>query len=301
LNSWFADLSVKTLWLRLFRQIPERPLVLAPRGEFSVGALGLKPLKKSAYLWLAHRVNLYKGLVWQASSAFEAADIQRQMTRPDLMVKIAPPVVRIATDLLNSADLAPKAAFSGPKQPGQLRIVFLSRLVRMKNLDLALQLLAKLSGQIQFDIYGPQEDADYWQECVQLIDKLPANVQARYCGQVLPNQVMQVFAQYHLFLFPTRGENFGYVILEALLAGCPVLISDQTMWHGLEQAGVGWDLPLTQPEQFRAAVQRCLAMDEAEFKAWSARARDYATNYARAQAQTARVAYQYLFQRILNP
>ena len=85
----------------------------------------------------------------------------------------------------------------------------------------------------------------------------------------------EVFAENDLFFFPTHGENYGHVIAEALVAGCPVLISDQTSWRNLEHEKVGWDIPLDQPEKYIAVLQRCVAMGNEELKALSQRAREY--------------------------
>ena len=54
LNSFFASWS--TIWPLLGRRIgrvPKQPLLLAPRGEFSAGALALKSLKKNIYINIA--------------------------------------------------------------------------------------------------------------------------------------------------------------------------------------------------------------------------------------------------------
>jgi glycosyltransferase involved in cell wall biosynthesis len=59
-------------------------------------------------------------------------------------------------------------------------------------------------------------------------------------------------------LFPTLGENYGHVICEALNAGCPVLISNQTPWRNLQEKGVGWDFPLEEEERFTATLQQCV-------------------------------------------
>ncbi len=87
--------------------------------------------------------------------------------------------------------------------------------------------------------------------------------------------------EHDLFFLPTLGENFGHVILEALCAGCPVLISDQTPWRGLEEKGVGWDLSLSKPEMFREVLQRCVDMNDEEYMKWSERAREYGVNVSR--------------------
>lgn len=33
-------------------------------------------------------------------------------------------------------------------------------------------------------------------------------------------EVVETFSQYDVFLFPTKGENYGHVIFEALAGGC---------------------------------------------------------------------------------
>ena len=79
---------------------------------------------------------------------------------------------------------------------------------------------------------------------------------------------------------PTLGENFGHVVPEALAAGCPVLLSDRTPWHDLEQHGAGWTLPLQSPEAFRRVVQQCTDMPAPEFDRLRTAAIRYAQQYS---------------------
>ena len=81
-------------------------------------------------------------------------------------------------------------------------------------------------------------------------------------------QLLQEMAQHDLFLLPTLGENFGHAIVEALHAGCPVLISDKTPWRNLESKCAGWELPAEEAGCFRDVVQRCIDMDEQEHRRW---------------------------------
>jgi glycosyltransferase involved in cell wall biosynthesis len=69
------------------------------------------------------------------------------------------------------------------------------------------------------------------------------------------------------------------VILEALLAGCPVLLSDQTPWRDLSVKCAGFDLPLNEAEKFHRAIEEFAAMDHREFAKWSAGARNYGITY----------------------
>lgn len=114
----------------------------------------------------------------------------------------------------------------------------------MKNLDFAIRVLKEVKSEIFFDIYGPKEDLAYWNQCETLIHQLPSNIVVNYCGSIRPENVKEKFSRYDLFLFPTRGENYGHVIAESISAGTPVLLSDRTPWRDLEQQGTGWVLPL---------------------------------------------------------
>ncbi len=66
----------------------------------------------------------------------------------------------------------------------------------------------------------------------------------QYLGDVQPNWVAEVFGQHDLCVFPTRGGNFGHVILESLSAGTPVIFSDRLSWR-VDGAGGVTELPLT--------------------------------------------------------
>ena len=269
LNSFFSKLTVYAVTYRRLGLLPARPWIIAPRGEFSSGALQLKWPKKRLFLTLAGISGLYRDLIWQASSEFEAEDIRRIAARfhldPNPTIRVAPNLPPKMNDAAPSARLA--------KARGAARLVFLSRIARMKNLAFALQQLVRVQGEVTFDIYGPKEDEAYWRACQQLIADLPENVTVSYFGPVDPDQVSTVFASYHAFLFPTRGENFGHVILESLSSGCPVITSDRTPWRGLTSRQAGWDLPLERPDDFVQAIQQIIDMDQPTWQKWAQGAR----------------------------
>jgi glycosyltransferase involved in cell wall biosynthesis len=263
LNSFFSprfSVLPMTLW-RAGAAPSLRQVVLAPRGEFSPGALALKAFKKRSYLALARATHLYDGVLWQASSEDEAAHIRAQF--PRARVWVAP-------------DLGPVLSRTPPpprvKQPGELRVVFLSRISPKKNLLGAIQLIAGLEGDVHFDVFGPKEDDAYWRRCERAIQALPPSVRVTVHGPITPPQVPAALGAGHVMLLPTLGENYGHVVLEALRAGCLPLLSDQTPWRGLEARGVGWDVPLGERDGFRRVLTRAMAMTQAEWDAWSERA-----------------------------
>lgn len=250
LNSFLApNFTIKPLLARFFGKLPDKPLILAPRGEFSPGALKFKRPKKYFYITIAKLLGLYNNIIWHASSTHEAEDIIRGF-------KINKENIHVAMDLPEPVSLHPydEKDASEVSETNSLRIIFLSRISPMKNLDYALDILANAKANACFDIYGPIEDGDYWRRCQMRIDSMPENIQIEYRGSIMPDQVRQTFAKYDLFLFPTHGENYGHVIAESLSAGTPVLLSDQTPWRDLEKDRLGWDLSLAHRDSFTRII-----------------------------------------------
>lgn len=266
LNSFFSPrFTIVPLGLRRAGLVPRRPVIVAPRGEFSPAALSLKAWKKSAYRRVARAFGLYSHVIWQASSDREEVDIRREFGT-GAVVFIAP----------NLAPAAANNVWNPPIKPhGRLRIVFLSRIVPMKNLLGALSMLDRVRGEITFDVYGPREDERYWSECEVAIRRLPPNVRVRVNGPIENGHVEELLARYDLLLLPTLGENYGHVIVEAFRSGCPVLISNRTPWRDLADKGVGWDLPLEDPDRFREALQACVDMGPDDYAAFRERVRRF--------------------------
>ncbi len=248
------------------------------------------PIGASSYLDLARVLGLYQGIIWRATSRYEEEHVRHWFGKQV-------PVVD-APDFASVAHRAKEGPPWREKVAGHLKIVFLSRISRQKNLSGALTMLKDLQGEVQLNIYGPLEDRRYWLKCQNIIDSLPRNVQVRYRGSVTYDKVIDVMADHDLFFLPTLGESYGHAILEALLAGCPVLISDRTPWHDLRGKGVGWDLPLEQPESFRVALQSCINMSSQEHRAWSQRAKAFGLEHA--QEETIVDQYRRLFDYALR-
>ncbi len=268
LNSLFApSFTVGVLLLRRVGIVPSAPLVLAPRGELTPGALVHKARKKTMWMRVARRLGLYDGVLWQSTNPSESDEIRAHFGAHQ-RVHLAP----------NLSEHPPRSwtEFRVPKTAGRVRMVFLSRLTRKKNLSGALEILSRVRGRAGLDVYGPLEDRDYWEECRALITRLASNLTVQYCGELRHDQVVPRIAGYDALFLPTLGENFGHVIFESLAAGTPVLISDRTPWRDLARLGVGWDLPLEEPEGFASVIERLVAMSDAEHRLWSERAANLA-------------------------
>jgi glycosyltransferase involved in cell wall biosynthesis len=292
LNSFFDPrFTQQVLLARRLGLLPMRPLLIAPRGELSAGALQIKRLRKSAFIAAGRLLRLHEGATWQATSHDEAGDIRRRV-RADGRVFVVPNLPSSGIEGLKEHSIA--------RTPGEpLRVCFLSRISRKKNLDYALGVLARVSVPLNFTIYGPIEDAQYWSECTLLMTKLPSHVNAVYAGELPHSEVQAALQRHDVFFLPTRNENFGHVIQEALSAGLVVLISDQTPWRDLRRIGVGWALPLSDQEGFTQALHELATWKASDFK----RARSSAMAHAQARSKIEELgqASRSLFRAALQP
>lgn len=277
LNSFFGPRSSIRPYLWSRRARPDMPILLAPRGEFSPGALALKRAKKRAYLTLARALGHYRDVQWHASTKSEKDDILRQFPQAT--------AVHLAEDPVQ-LEAAPPAA-PDPDLNGALRLVFISRISPMKNLDGLLRILAPLLRPIRLDIFGPIEDRDYWASCETLIERLPLHIQADWKGELEADAVSPIFANYDLFAFPTHGENFGHVVFEALRAGTPVLVSDQTPWK-TDGSGAITAVALDDTETWRAQLHQAADRTGDDKARLRQAARAFAETYVRSSGTLAR-------------
>lgn len=258
LNSFFSfKFSILPLLLTKLRLVPNKLIVLAPRGEFSTGALRLKGMKKKFFIEFVKLLKLYNGVRWHATAETEKNDIKK-IFGSKVDIKVASNLTANYDNIIYEKKIK--------KFKNELYIVFISRIHPKKNLLKAIKILRYIKGKVKFNIFGPIEDSKYWTECLNEIKKLPENVKVLYKGTLKNNEVIETFKAHHIFLFPTYGENFGHVITEALIGGCPVVISDQTPWRNLESKRVGWDIDLSNFKKFVEVIQYCINLNNEEYQ-----------------------------------
>lgn len=214
-------------------------IILAPRGELSPGAYNIKRLKKEFYIKVFNFLGFKDTVKWHASTEMERLDILHHFKSAS-NIYIACDLATLPSPLINFLS--------------ENSLVFISRITPKKNLSYALKALALCKSDLTFNIYGTIEDQVYWEECQQLIKDLPVNIRTIFHGQLRPEDVIPNLQKHSLFFFPTLGENYGHVIAEALAAGLPVLLSDQTPWGDVENGNAGWVRPLDNPQAFADVI-----------------------------------------------
>ena len=271
----FSDYSINTLIANRLKKI-KVPVVVAAMGLFSLGALQIKALKKKIFISVFNFLGMFKNIYWSATSLMEQEDIANVTNTEKSRIYIAEDLPRTVQ----------KDRITKNKRKGYIKVVFISRFSPEKNLKQAIKILQQVNCQTDFIIYGPDENKAYWSECQKELTKLPGNVKWEWKGNLESEQVVDTLKQYDILLFPTKGENFGHVIQEALSAGCPCIISDQTPWQDLEVQGVGYVFPLDRNNLFVNAIEKYAAMDKVEFQSVVDKTHNYAVKVSNDKVKT---------------
>jgi glycosyltransferase involved in cell wall biosynthesis len=233
-------------------------VVLASRGMLRTSALQYKAFKKKRYLQAFKLLAFHRHIVFQATDDTEFNDVQKNFGAAASVVKIP-----------NLPAYVPPYMGSIPKSQGELTIIFVGRLHPIKNLDFLLNRLAVLQGKVSLTIIGSEEEKEFVARCLELSASLPVNITVTFGGEKPNHELPAIIGQHHTFCLPTKGENFGHAIFEALSAGKPVLISDQTPWRGLAAVKSGWDIALSDSLGFEKALQNAVDMGQEQYNEWS--------------------------------
>jgi glycosyltransferase involved in cell wall biosynthesis len=255
-------LYLNSLFSSLFTLIPLRmrkkiPIIIAPRGMLGAGALTIKKNKKKTFLRLAKITQLYKRVTWHASSSLEANEIYN-MFGDKSKVYVAQNIPIVQTIELEQ--------IKSLKTFDTIKIVFISRISKKKNLLTAIKTMHKLAltTPVEFTIYGHIEEVNYFRQLKLGFVKSP-KLTIQYGGILRPTEIKEVYAKANYMFMPTEHENYGHAIVEAWAYGCPVIISKNTPWLDLEEKNIGWDVSLEESDELVNALQAAIDLPEEEY------------------------------------
>ncbi len=254
LNSLFSkNFTINVLKWKAKNKINSK-IILAPRGMLGDGALAIKALKKKLFLMYAKSFRLLKNIHWQSTSKQESNEIKKRIGTNVLISEIS--------NLPNSAtEIKPL-----DKKENTLRLCFISRISEKKNLNFAIEVLKEIKNKtIVFDVFGPIEDQNYWNSCLENAKTLAPNIILSYNGILKPFEIGSTIGKYHALLLPTQNENYGHIIVETLQHGRPIIISDQTPWRNLKNESVGFDISLADKQKFIEAIEKLSELNQVEF------------------------------------
>ena len=227
------------------------PFLIACRGEFSAQARKVKPRRKRLYRAILAKTGMLNRVSFHFTSEAEERDFVD--------------VMGSASDRYVAANITSMPLFSCYEDARTVgcRLAFVGRVSPIKNLDIAIRALNYVSAPVTLHIYGFVESEDYLVRCLAGLDRSRTHIRVAYEGELAPEAVHAVWQTADLLFLPSRSENFGHAIFEALSHGVPALIGDNTPWRDLEVREAGFDLSVDDEMAFARKIDAFAALDAA--------------------------------------
>ncbi len=143
------------------------------------------------------------------------------------------------------------------KEPGEVGLLYVGRVSKEKNLDVAIAATNKMRGEglpVRLLVVG---DGPYLKELKEIVPE------ACCTGYLQGHELAKAFASSDIFVFPSTTDTFGNVVMEAQASGLPAVVSDLGGPRELVEEGVdGFITRGLDVGSFASAVRR-LVLDPA--------------------------------------
>ena len=244
------------------------PYVLAPRGML-VRALIQKKSRwlKLAWIRLIERGNIRNASLIHFTSRLEAEEAAA------LGLPIHDScVVANGVDIPESEwELAIKSIQGSSISHGPY-LFFLGRINWKKGLDRLIAAMPQIRG-CSLVIAGNDEE-DYQQELEALAEKAGVGHRLFFVGPAYGVEKLNLLRHARMLVLPSYSENFGNVVLEAMAAGCPVVVTPEVGAADLVRESRAGAVLAGDPATLSDGINRLLS-DEAELRRAGERGRDF--------------------------
>ncbi len=204
----------------------KKKYILTPMGIFEPWSLEQKKFKKKLALTFYQKTILNRSDVIHVTSKIESENLKTITNNPNIKI--------IAHGIDKCVDYSEKKFFVNTKK----RAIFFSRLHKKKGIMNLVKAWKKINPtDWELHIYGP----DYHGHKIE-INRIKNNSDQIFIHEAIYDSEIktELFKKFDLFILPSKSENFGYVILESLSCGLPVLTTNKTPWEDIKNKNAGW-------------------------------------------------------------
>lgn len=201
------------------------PYLVSPRGMLVKDLIARKStLAKRCWIKLIEQRTLEAASAIHVTSAVEANELGR-------FGFSLPPVYEIPHGVGDSpeehayGELADPPAVAATLSAGRPVILALGRINWKKGLDRVVGALQQLPDALLL-IVGNDEDG-YLRTLGELAGRLGVTEQVAFAGPVFGSAKAELYRRATLMVLASHSENFGNVVLEAMLEGCPVVVTPE--------------------------------------------------------------------------
>jgi glycosyltransferase involved in cell wall biosynthesis len=155
-------------------------------------------------------------------------------------------------------------------------LLYLSRIHEDKGLKYLADAWIALSSKYQewdLIVAGYIYDEPYFNNIVSQIEASQLTSRFHYLGALSPLEVGCVYGFADVFILPTKGENFGLSIAEALSFGLPVITTNRTPWLSISENNAGYIIELND-EELGECMDRIMSLSDNQLKIMGGNAKE---------------------------
>jgi glycosyltransferase involved in cell wall biosynthesis len=218
-----------TLVGSLISYIKKKPYIISPRGTLYEESFNIKStlLKKLYYkVFVKKIINNAKALHY--TSEDEMVKVRSYLKIYNSNSFVIPNGIEIAdfNNLPTKGYFRKKHSISD-----NIRcILFLGRIHYKKGLELLIHSFKEIINEGQADlllVLAGFDNDGYQQKLIELIAKCNLENRVKFTGPLNGREIPEAFVDAELFVLPSYSENFGMSVIESMICGCPVVISDK--------------------------------------------------------------------------
>ena len=217
------------------------PYLMRPLGTLDPWSIKQKPWRKRIFLACGGTRALEN-----ASSVHYSTQLERQRTEARHGLDNGVVIANAVDSKLFDVPLDPVVfgQHFSELEPGQY-LLFMGRLHSKKNIEALISAFEKVwveqsEGSLKLVIAGSGSD-EYVQKLTLMIETSTARNNIVMPGWVSDEYKRSLLKGAKLFVLPSKNENYGIAVAEALASGVPVVVSDQVYLHPqITRARCGW-------------------------------------------------------------
>jgi glycosyltransferase involved in cell wall biosynthesis len=247
------------------------PYIMRPCGMLDPWSLAHHRARKLVYMAWRLRRHLNRASAIHLTTAAECEAVAR--------LGLAAPVIvePLGVDLAEF-DPLPEAGNLRqhyPELAGRRCVLFFGRVCEKKGVHLLIEAMARVADEgAMLVIAGPVAPA-YRARLDEIVARHRLEARVIFVGMLHGNQRVSALVDCEMFVLPSSQENFGVAVVEAMAAGCPVIVSQEVaIARDIEGWGAGATAPL-EPEGLARVIDEWLA-DASKRRLAGARGREAA-------------------------